>query len=100
MNDKKINPALNMSLPKLQDQKTDVVNGKQRSKYTPVFIIQAVYCQNCKSTAAPNGLAYVSDYQALEILAESMHSQVVVMKRLLCAESKLIFSYTNGFINV
>lgn len=89
-----------MALPDLKQKPEQKVNGKILSKYTPVFLIQAVYCQNCKNVAMPNGLSYVDNLVALEQLAESMHSQVVTMKRVICTEGKLIFSYSNGFVNV
>jgi len=88
-----------MQLPPLEkpEQKT---NGKLLSKYTPAFVITTVYCQNCKQVAVPNGISYVGTLIDLETLAESLHSQVVIQKRILCGDSKLLFSYQNAFINV
>lgn len=101
MTDKnKTNPAQNMALPEIKEKPKQTLNGKLLSKYTPVFIIQAVYCQNCQAIAMPSGISYVDNLTALEQMAEQMHKQVVVVKRILCTTPKLIFSYSNGFVDV
>lgn len=98
MNNNKNNPASNMILPNLPNLPKQVINGKDKSNYIPCMVLQLVFCDSCKIPVTPQGLAWCADFPQLQEMAESLHSQMVTAKRVICSEPKILYTFSNGFI--
>lgn len=92
-------PALDLTMPDIKEKQTQTINGKAISKYTHIFILSTVICENCKNSIAPNQMAWTTNMPELEQLAEATHSQGVTAAKIICASPKLVIIFSNGLAN-
>lgn len=77
-----------------------VANGKDKSKYTGVYLLRSVQCQNCQMlyVVPPNAILWKYSAIELQTFGEDIHVNGTRENKQLCANPKLIILWDNAYI--
>lgn len=76
-----------------------IIAKGNKSKYTAIYILKSVSCQNCGNMIIPNKVIWKTDVSLMQDIAELTHSEGVRANKVICSMPKLFIVYDNGFID-